>query len=360
METIEEVYELYGMDEMQVLFDDWNQMGAMNLEDLWKGILHGDYGSLENLLWTYMKDNTWGELVRNKELLEGFLVLFLFSAVIGMIALLVEHTYVTEMVRNVLAIGFTMMGIATLQRSFVIAKEALEVLYQVSKVAIPIYLMTMAIASGESLVNIFGQLFAVGIFWIENVVVTVLFPATKLFGIVGMMDVLWLEGKMKSLIGMIKKVVSFSVKSIVCGISAFGYIQNQILSVSVELKNGTVGTLISLIPGLGKLAEESLSMLVGSSVLISRTTGAFVMIILCILCAKPLFQLGMLYLTIQFGQLLASFLLDSILVTGMETAKTTHLMEGMDILSQCVELMMKITFWSICFFMLMIAVTGLK
>lgn len=354
------MYDLYGISEMEDVFQKLMQDNCMTLKELWNGILTGHYDSILQSIWLYVKDNTVGEWMRNQDLLRSYLVLAILSALIGFLSILFGRAYISETAKYMLAMGFTIIGVGTLMRGYSILQETLQIIYTFSKVSIPIYLMTMAIAYSQTFATIFGQLFSIGIFWIEHIMITILCPACRIFGMVGIMDSLWIEGKIKRIASLIKKIILGSIKTIVCGISAFGYIQNHVLSISQEMEKSTVGTLLSLIPGLGKLAEESLSVLIGSSVLIYRTTGVFVLILLCLICLKPFLQLGTIYFTAQIGAILVSFLLDSVFVQGMETAKASHILEGMQMLIESLELMMQILFWTICFFMLMIAVSGIK
>lgn len=350
------IYQEYGFKDLEKALE--KTLGQrMDLSMLWSKIWNGGDVDLFDLIIKYITDNTIGELKRDQELFGWYLQFILFSLLSGFLIQVFQKEEIRRVVTLVFSLFFTMMSLVTIKRGAVICQESLEILFSLSEAGIPVYLLTMSLAQNQTKAAVLAQTFSIFLLLVQAFFVSFLCPAGILLTQIGCMDALWMDARGKALREWIQKLLSMLMKGCVYCVTLVGFVQNQILSISVGVERSGIKTLLALIPGVGKLAEESLKLLIGSAGLICRCTGVFLWLVVMVVCAPPFIKLVLIFLVVSGGEALTHFLLETCLQTDAGLMREYHIFEGMHVLTEGIRLMCRILFWAVSFFGLMVAVT---
>ncbi len=329
------------------MFTKYFQTKDMTVKNIWEAIFTGEFQSIWRMFLSWIKDGTIGEVIKNKELLEIFLLFGITSVIIKYISVLFSNSQTVEMAKQIMNLSFLVFTIYACVRGIQIAKGCLEAMYVISKVALPVYLISMSLANSITMASAFSGIFALIMFMVEKVVKAWLFPFLGSIEILHMVDHAILENRMHTGISYCEKGVMMLMRGLVCGISAVGYVQSNVLSASADVKKTTIGSLSSLLPGVGKLAEESMDIFLGSTALIYRCMGSLMGVLFSLICMIPFVKLLFLLFTVRFAESIMGML-------GEE-----GLQKGIHISGEAIKTIMHLLFGVLSLFLLTIVVAML-
>lgn len=341
-------YETYDFTKIEEMYTSFLGDQDLSAQSIWNCIFTGNYGEISSRLVTLFKENTLGELERNKNLLLIFVIMGLIAVVIRYVSVLFRESQTVETAKQILNISFLTFGIVAVVRGISISKLFLERLYGISLVSLPVYLISMSLAQSITMANAFSQIFSVVMFVVEGIIGKLVFPFLATLEILNLIDASILEERLHTAIEYGEKLILYMMKGFLCIISAFGYIQANVLSASAEVRKTAYGSLGSLLPGIGKLAEESLDIFWGSTSLIFQCMGSFASILLLLICAIPFLKMVFLLGIIRMAESLIGIL-------GEKTLK-----KGVHVTGDSIRLMVHILFDTLCFFLLTIALASVS
>lgn len=341
-------YEAYNLNELEKHYSKLLPNSQMHIRDLWEAIYSGNYKSFGKQMYQSCKDHLWGEMDGLKEIMQLFMVLGIVLVIIKYISSLFTESQTMGTAKQAVSILFMTCALSVVMKGISICEDFLIGLTDLSAVVLPIYLISMSLAGSVSMAAAFSQIFAIAMFVLERIILKMLLPLLGTMEVLNVLDDSILEERLHTGISYGEKLVLYVMKGFICGISAFGYVQASVLSATAYVKKTALGSVSALLPGIGKLAEESMDLFWGSTNLIFRCMGNLAGMVLLILCLFPFLKLGVLLLVVRISE---SFI-------GLMGEK--NMQKGIRITGDAVRLMMRVLFDTVCIFLLTIAIASVS
>ena len=171
------------------------------------------------------------------------------------------------------------------------AEVAVDSIVTFIKVFIPTYFVAVGIA-GNVLTAMTGyQLLLILIFIVEQVLVTIVMPLIYAYVMLSVINGIWVEERLGTLLEFMNKCIALILKSAVGVISGISLFQSLITPVIDSVKSGTVKKAVSMVPGIGNLADGMTEIMIGSAVLIKNSIGVVFLILLLVICVVPMIKI---------------------------------------------------------------------
>ena len=189
---------------------------------------------------------------------------------------------------------YLLMGVILLQCFSGIlgtARETVENIVLFVRLMVPTYLLAVGVASGPATVGAGYQLMLLLIYGTEKILLGVVLPLIYCYGLLTMINGIWVEEKLTLLTELLEKAVGWILKAslgVVTGISVF---QSLITPVLDSVKTSAVEKALSALPGIGNAADGLLELAVGSAVVIRNSIGVLLLLLLLAACAAPLLEI---------------------------------------------------------------------
>ena len=173
-----------------------------------------------------------------------------------------------------------------------VAGEVLSGIVLFIKLLVPTYLLAVGVATGIATAGAYSQLFALVVYGAECLLSGWVFDLISVYVMLSMVNGIWMEEKLKLLIGFVHKIIVAALKSalgIVTGISIF---QNLITPVIDSAQNTLLHKVVSSVPGIGDVSGGVLQLVLGSAIVIKNSIGVLLLLLLIMLCMGPLIKLA--------------------------------------------------------------------
>lgn len=336
----------YGMGEIS------QQLGRLlpdyefDVKELLSKIIQGKIGEAIKLLWDGIKGKLGAELSAMRHIFVSILVLGILSALFSNFSDIFKNHQIAD-------IGFYFLYLllmAVLMRSFLaaaaIAADTVESIVLFIKMFIPTYFMAVGAASGVMTATAYYQFTLFLVYAVEKLLLFIMIPLIYSYVLMALMNGIWAEERLTLLLEFLKKGIILGLKVAMGAITGFGLFQSMITPVIDSLKASSVKKAISVIPGIGNLAEGITEMMIGSAVLIKNSIGVLMLLLLLAICLIPLAKLFVIACMIKGSAALAGIVSDK-RITGC----TDRVGDGS-------LLLFRTTFTSVALFMITIAIAA--
>ncbi|MCL2050109.1 MAG: stage III sporulation protein AE [Lachnospiraceae bacterium] len=178
------------------------------------------------------------------------------------------------------------------------------------KIMVPTYFISVGAAVGITTATAGYQLILVIAYLVQSFLVAIIIPLIYCYAILALLGGLWTEDRLELILDLIKKVISTILKvslGIVAGIS---FLQSIITPAIDGLKLSLFKRILSIIPGIGNLAEGVTEMVVGSAVLVKNSLGILILFALAFICITPLAKIMIIAGIIKLSAALTAIICD--------------------------------------------------
>lgn len=334
------------IDELQDRLNKLFPQFQFSMEEMLEQILSGDIiGALSGGLEAFLHGLA-GQI-------QGMRNIFVYLLILGIVsALLVHFTEIFEN-RQISEIGFYiiyLLIITILMRCFqevaLTAANALENIITFIKIFVPTYLIAMGVSGSVISAYTSYHVMFLLIYAVEAFMQFFFLPLIYAYVFMGMLNGIWIEERLTVLMEFIQKCIRGGLRisfGVVTGLSVF---QSLITPVIDSVKAGTVRKTMSMLPGIGNVADGVMELVIGSAVLIKNSIGVLVLILLIIVCAVPVIKIFIMAFVLKLSAGFMGLISDK-KISGC----TNKVAEG-------AFLLMKVVSCAVILFMIMIAVAA--
>lgn len=288
---LETIWTDYGLDELQQGMDELFPEYDISLENLMNKLLQGN---VIDALADFMQEII-AQLSGNTL---GLKNIFVWLLVLGVASALMSHLVEVFDKHQVADLSFYFMYLlmsAILLKCFAeIAQTtvtALENIVLFGRLLVPVYLLTVGVATGSITAAAYYQLLLILIYGVEQILLGVVVPLVYSYCLLSVINGIWIEEKLTLFVELLEKIIGWILKvsiGVVTGMSVFQSILTPVLD---SVKKGVLQKAVSIIPGIGSGAEGAMELVVGSAVVIKNSVGLVLLLLLLFLCAAPLLQI---------------------------------------------------------------------
>lgn len=266
----------------------------MSFTKLLKSFLSGGGGVDFGKLWEWFVSRCFGAVQKNKSYLAQMLILLLAFAMLQGISGIFADSFLSDI--SFLAVYFLFLYNAL--RIFASMQEivysCMEKIADFTLLIQPVFCMAMIFSSGISSASLTYEMTLLVLYLVQNLLQKLLLPLVFLFLITQFANFAWREEHFSSLAKLLESGVGLAQKVLVTFILGMNLIQGMVAPALDQLKKTAAIRTVGLIPGLGGAMNAVSEMLLGTGLLIKNCVGVTVIVLLVLLCAKPLLEIGIL------------------------------------------------------------------
>lgn len=281
----------YGLNEVEQNLQGMMPGYEFDTKEIMKEIMQGKIGGAVVLIWNGVKEKLVSELTGMKNIFASILILGIISALFSNFSDVFENHQIADISFYFLYL----LLMAVLMKAFLsaadIAYETIENIVLFIKMFIPTYFMAVGAATGAATAAVYYQFTLVLAYGVEKLLLTFLIPLIYSYVLLALMNGIWAEERLNLLLEFLKKGIGIGLKVAMGAITSLSLFQSMITPVLDSLRSSAVKKAISVIPGIGSLAEGVTEMVIGSAVLIKNSIGILLLLLLLAICLVPLAKL---------------------------------------------------------------------
>lgn len=305
-----QLWEQYHMTDLQGRLGSMFPAYSFSLEDMLSQILSGDViGAFSDAL-----SQTFQGLTAQ---LAGMRNVLLYLIILGIVSALLAHF--TEVFENhqVADMGFFLVYLflmAVLLRCFkeasAAAGEAMKGILDFIRVFIPTYYVAVGISGSMVTAGAGYSILLLLIYGIEKGFVCMLLPAVSSYVMLAVINGIWPEERLGILLDFLYKGISLILKGVLGIVTGAGLLQSLVTPVIDSIKSSALQKTVSMIPGIGNVADGVAEVVMGSAVLIKNSIGLLGVILLFALSLAPLVKIFAICFCLKLGAALMGVISD--------------------------------------------------
>lgn len=281
----------YGMDEVS---DNLSRMlpdYEIDTKEILQRIMQGKIGEAAGLMWDGVKGKLGSEVAGLKNIFVTILILGIVSALFSSFS----DVFKNHQIADISFYFLYLLLITVLLRSFLaaadIASETVENIVLFIRMFIPTYFMAVGAAAGATTAVVYYQFMLLLSYGVEKLVLSFLIPLIYSYALLAVMNGIWAEERLTLLLEFLKKGIIVGLKLAMGAVTGLSLFQSMISPVIDSLRTSALKKAVSVIPGVGNLAEGVTEMVIGSAVLIKNSVGILMLLLLLAICLVPLVKL---------------------------------------------------------------------
>lgn len=295
------IYEEFDLQGIQKELNQMTPDYSVELNEILGLIMSGKLGECFQKVLELIGSAFLDELHGMKFLFAAILSLGIISALLSNFAGLMSNHQIAD-----ISFYFTYLLLITiLMNSFSQAADIMEsVLNNITlfmQLFLPTYFIAMGVGAGLTTAAVYGNLLLFFIYFLEKIMKIVALPAIYSYVFLNILNGLWIEEKLNTLLELLKKGIKLLFKGILTFVTGISVIQSMITPVIDSLKSTTVQKVISAIPGIGNITSTITEMVIGSAVLVKNSVGVLMMFGLLLICVAPIIKIFMIAAIIKLS-----------------------------------------------------------
>lgn len=222
--------------------------------------------------------------------------------------------------------------------------EALNNLIELMEAIVPVYILSLGFASGQSTATGFYQVTALAIIFVEKIIQTIVIPLIYIYMVTGLMNNIVNGNFLTKACELIKTAVNWILKALLSVIIGMNVIQGLINPVVDSLKNSTLGKAASLIPGIGGALNSMSGIILGSGTLIKNSIGMASLVAIIVVCFAPVVKAVVMSVAYKAAGAV------------MEPVSDKRVVNSISVIYDSMGLLAKTLLYAVVFFLLTIAI----
>ncbi len=288
---LQSIWKDYGLDELEQGMQTLFPKSEFSLMTLFEMIMEGEIlGGLEYLF--------CGGITDMVNQFSGMKNIFIWLLILGLVSALLNHfvgIFDRHQIADLSFYYIYLLFSAVLLKCFVQAAQTAEIAMEniilFVKLLVPTYMLAVGVATGTTTAGAYSQLLVLIIFGVEHVLVGFVLPLIYCFVILSVVNCVWAEEKLALFMELVEKAVGWLLKAAMGVVTGVGVFQSIITPMVDSVKKTALQKTMSVIPGIGDVADGAVELVAGTAVVIKNSIGLVLVILLLLLCAAPLIQL---------------------------------------------------------------------
>lgn len=299
MKETEQILQQFDFDDINQELESMFPQYDLDFSELFQNIMSGDLKLSFNLIVNMLKESIFGEVGEIKKIFVTIIMIGIISALFSNFSKIFENHQIADIGFYFMYMLLIVILIKTFEIGVSIAAATTNYIILFMKLLIPTFFTAVGLASGSLTALAFHQLTLFVIFAVETILLSLLLPFTNTYIFLVVINGLNEEERFTALLEMLRKGINLILKLVLGLVGGIGFLQSMITPVIDGLKMTTIRKTISVIPGLGNIADSITEVVLGSAVLIKNSIGVALMVILVIVCLVPIIKIALLTLVLK-------------------------------------------------------------
>lgn len=287
------IWQDYGLDKLENGIAQLFPERSFHLEQLFSQVMSGDISGAFASLFQGIAGDFTGQLAGMRNVFVWLLVLGIVSSLMNRFVEIFDRRQVADMGFYFMYLLFAAILLKCFTQAADIAAQTMENVILFVKLLVPVYLLSVGVSSGTVTAGASYQLMLFAVYGVEYILASGLLPLIYSYVMLAVVNGVWAEEKLSSLIDLLGKVIGWGLKGALGAVTGLGVFQKLIAPVLDSARNSAVNKLISAIPGIGNAAGGVAELVLGSAAVIRNSIGVVLLLLLLLLCAVPLLKIGL-------------------------------------------------------------------
>ncbi|MBR4733662.1 MAG: stage III sporulation protein AE [Lachnospiraceae bacterium] len=201
-----------------------------------------------------------------------------------------------------------------------IATAAIERIVGFIKLLMPVYLVSVSVATGSMSAGASHQMTVLLLLVVEEALRRCFLPLTSCFFLLTVLEGVMGQERLERMTELLKKAVSVGLKGLLGAVAGMGFLQKMLAPAVDKLQGSALMKGVSAIPGIGDGVEGVLEIILGSATIVKNAAGIVMTVLLFFLCLKPLWELLLLAVTLRFAAAVMGIICDKRLAKSADRA----------------------------------------
>jgi stage III sporulation protein AE len=289
------------IDEINLFLDELLPGENINAMDFVEDVLKGNWVLEPMLFWRYITQAVSGAIYDWKQLFMSVLVLFILSSIVVSVLTAFKNEGVAKAARLFFIVCQLAVLINAFKEVLEIVETAMDRMLDFLKLMIPTYMVCMAASGSGMSALIFYKLLLGFICLIEGIVAASLTPVVEGYVMLGVVESIWGEERFKGIMELMRKLVQWTLKTMVVLLSGSGILQIIITPVVDKANNAVIHKTAGAIPGIGDMVESLSSVTLAAAIAVKNSLGVLILVVLALLILAPVIKSFIILLTIKLG-----------------------------------------------------------
>ena len=277
--------------DIQAVIDSLAPEYSISFGEIVGQLLSGHLTASVESLSQYVYEHIFLEIAANKSALLQMISIAVIGAVFTSFSVAFAKNYVAQTGFYITYMILFSMLSASFFGASAIAVQMLEFLVSFMSALMPAFCAAVAFAAGSASASGFYSVFVLAIAMVDWLICKGLIHLIQIYLILSLINNLSAENYLSRLAGLLRTVISWSLKTVLGLTLGLNLIQSLVLPAFDSFKGSLLMRLSSAIPGIGNAMNAAARAAIGSGVLLKNAIGVGGVIVLLILCALPLLKL---------------------------------------------------------------------
>lgn len=297
-----ESFGLGDYSQIQAVIDETDSQSAISFSEIVASLFNGDLSMTLEGIGQYIYDHIFSEIDANRKSILQIMGIAILGAVFTNFSVAFAKNYVARTGFYLTYIILFSLLLTAFLAAYSVAGSVLGFLVEFMSALLPAFCTAIAFASGTASAAGFYGMTALAITAVDWLICHVLLGLIQTYMVLSLVNEISREDYLSRLCGLIRTVISWSLKTMLGLTLGLNIIQGMVLPAFDSFKNSVFMKVSSIIPGIGSALNAAARTAIGSGVLIKNAIGAGGLIVIIIICAVPLVKLAVITLMYKVAE----------------------------------------------------------
>jgi stage III sporulation protein AE len=260
---------------------------TIRLEDLLEEIMSGDFSSFTGMLEKYLRQVFVGNLEQCRDLFLAVMLFGIFAIILSSLSELFSNNRIALFSRYFVFLMISLLLLKSFAVTYEMARTLLEEMGDFIGALMPVFCIALGLANGSVTAAGHYELQLLLLLLVQKVLLAILLPLVQLYCMLHVMDQLQENSRFGGVLSFVKKFILFTTKASLFASIGGSILQTAIMPAVDGMKNQVLLKTVSLFPGLGDYANVIGEFILQGALLIKNSVGVIGILILILLCMKP-------------------------------------------------------------------------
>ena len=287
----ENLFSQFEFQEMEEFLDEMFPEKSTGFLDLIRQFISGEKPFSPEAIIDACKDQFFGAVKSTKTVIINILALVIIAALFHNFAGVFKENQVSEIGFFVLYMLLITICLNTFRGLVDVSISGLGNLLAFLKLLSPVYVLAVAIATGNVTSIAFYQMILILICVIELIIQSALIPLTQVYMMIRILNDLTNEQYLSKFGELIHTIIVWSLRALLGGVIGINLIQGMLGPAIDSVKRSVLTRGGEAIPVIGDFLGGTAEVVLGTAVLIKNGIGAVGMVICVGICMSPVMQM---------------------------------------------------------------------
>lgn len=295
----EQIWEQLNLTEIDRLVKKLLYQNDIGFKDVAESLMEGNFEQAFSRLWEAFLNVCLPGVSESRSLFAGILLLGLFATLLQYTFKMVKNRQVAELAYYFVYLLAVLLLINSFDEILQVGDQTLQECREFISVLAPAYCLSISMSIGSISAAANYEFILLLLLGTDYILGGLLLPLTQGYVFLAVMDGLDEKHRMKELIKLADKIISWGIRLCLMVALMVSGVQNLVAPKIDGVQKTVVQKVVGSIPGIGDMSESVTDIVMGATGLIKNTIGATAMICMLLLLLRPMWKVFCVAMTMK-------------------------------------------------------------